>query len=664
VNVDGRLLLESAEELFEHAPCGFLLTAPDGAVARVNETFLAWTGYARESVLAPRRFADLLTVPGRIFYETHYAPLLRMQGFVREVALDVVCPGRDPLPVLVNSTQKTDAAGVPVLIRTTVFDATDRRAYERELLAARRRAEQLATVVQATNEAILLLGPDGTVHSWNQGARHLFGYTEAEAVSRRLRDLVVPPDQLAHHAELLAAVRSGRPAQAETVRVTKNGRRIEVLISLTPHFGDGGELATVSAIVQDISVRKQTEERLRLAAEAERAARGEAERTNRLKDEFLATVSHELRTPLNAILGWTQVLQSIPTDDPDVAEGLEIIERNTRVQSQLVDDLLDMGRIMSGKIRLDVQPVDLAGVVDGAIETARPAIDARGIRLQKVLDPGVTISGDPGRLQQVFWNLLSNAAKFTPKGGLIRVVMQRVNSHVEVAVVDTGQGMDPAFVAHAFDRFRQADSDAARRTKGLGLGLSIVKNIVEMHGGSIHAHSLGPGTGSRFTVHLPVVVIGPHPSGPERVHPRAALAAAADAVDVGGISLQGVKVLVVDDERDAREMVRRVLAGAGADVRTSASVADGIAAVSEFRPDVLISDIGMPGEDGYAFIQRVRMLGPDAGGNVHAVALTAFARLEDRTRAMMAGFHMHLAKPVDTRELLVTVATLASRAAR
>jgi CheY-like chemotaxis protein len=274
-----------------------------------------------------------------------------------------------------------------------------------------------------------------------------------------------------------------------------------------------------------------------------------------------------------------------------------------------------------------------------------------------VLDPGATVSGDPGRLQQVFWNLLSNAVKFTPRGGFVRVVMERVNSHVEVSVTDNGQGMPADFVAHAFERFRQSDAAGTRKTGGLGLGLSIVKSLVEMHGGSIRAFSDGEGKGSTFVVNFPVAVVQPNGDG-DRVHPRAALSN--KPFEVRGLSLGGVKVLVVDDERDSRELVRRVLVDSGADVATSSSVAEAVDAVERFRPHVLVSDIGLPGQDGYELIRRVRMLGSGVG-SVQAVALTAYARLEDRTQAMLAGFQMHLAKPVDARELVVTVASLAGR---
>lgn len=462
-----------------------------------------------------------------------------MQKSVKEVAFDLVCPGRGPLPVMVNAVQKLGEDGRPAKTLITLFDATARRQYERELLLARRRAEE--------------------------------------------------------------------------------------------------------------------------ATEAERAARRHAEQASRVKDEFLAMISHELRTPLNAILGWTQILQMEEGLSEDAREGLSVIERSARVQTQLVEDLLDMGRIVSGKLRLDVQQVNLGEAVEAAVDTARPAAAARQIRLQKVLDPGIIVSGDPGRLQQVFWNLLSNAIKFTPKGGFVRVVMERVNSHVEASVIDNGRGMSAEFLAHAFERFRQSDSADSRKLGGLGLGLSIVKNLVEMHGGHVEARSDGEGKGSSFIIHLPVAVVHSDPEDTQRVHPRSAITRA--PWQGRGPSIRGVRVLVVDDDRDARELVRRTLVDAGAEVMMAATADEALDQIVAMPPDVLVSDIGLPGHDGYELIRRVRMLG-DGLGRVQAVALTALTRLEDRTQAMLAGYQMHLAKPVDARELIVTVASLAERVDR
>jgi CheY-like chemotaxis protein/nitrogen-specific signal transduction histidine kinase len=395
---------------------------------------------------------------------------------------------------------------------------------------------------------------------------------------------------------------------------------------------------------------------------SELAARTEAERVSHVKDEFLATLSHELRTPLNAILGWSQLLRRGSEHKDDLEEGLKTIERNARVQTQIIEDLLDMSRIISGRIRLDVQRVDLTHVIESALDTVKPAADAREIRVVKMLDPSAaTISGDPGRLQQVFWNLLSNAIKFTPRGGRIQILLQRVNSHIEVSVSDTGEGINPEFLPHVFDRFRQADPSTTRRHGGLGLGLAIVKQLVELHGGSIVASSAGHGQGATFTVNLPLTVLHVEPPQSDRRHPRAIATQPSEAAHT---TLKGVKVLVVDDEPDARALVKRLLEDCQATVVTASSAAEAIEAYRNDIPTVLISDIGMPDEDGYSLIRKVRAIDRTRGQTTPALALTAYARTEDRMQAIRSGYQMHIAKPVEPAELTTVVAALAGRTAQ
>lgn len=407
------------------------------------------------------------------------------------------------------------------------------------------------------------------------------------------------------------------------------------------------------------TAQNAAEERKHLL-ESERAARAEAERTNELKDQFLANLSHELRTPLSAIVGWAHVLRLRATDDDDLRQGLEAIERNARVQTQLIEDLLDMNRITSGKVRLDIQPVAPVSFIEAALETVQPAANAKGIRLEKMLDPAAgPISGDPNRLHQVVWNLLTNAIKFTPKGGKVQVVLERVNSHIEINVADTGIGIQPEFLAHVFERFRQADASITRAHGGLGLGLSIVKNLVELHGGAVHVKSPGVDHGTTFTVHLPLTVIHRYDGSGERLHPKTSHALSAD---FKATDLSGVKVLVVDDEVDTRELIKRVLVDCKADVLVAGSAAEALLLVESARPQVLLSDIGMPEMDGYELLKRIRALGSDRGGKIPAIALTAFARTEDRTRALRAGFIIHVSKPVEPTELIATIASVAGRA--
>jgi PAS domain S-box-containing protein len=382
----------------------------------------------------------------------------------------------------------------------------------------------------------------------------------------------------------------------------------------------------------------------------------EAQEANRVKDDFLAVLSHELRTPLNAIVGYSRLMRGHMLPPDQVTRAVETLERNARWLTQIVDDVLDVSRIVSGKIRLDVQIVEPASVIDNAVATMQPAADAKGVRLQTLIDPRVgPISGDPDRLQQIVWNLVSNSVKFTPKGGRVQIRLERVNSHIEIVVSDTGIGIDKEFLPHVFERFRQKDAGSTRRTGGLGLGLSIVKHLVEMHGGSVHAASGGEDQGTTFTVRLPMMIV--QPGTVEKQHPlserRNPLQQLAD--------LDGVRVLAVDDDADALGLLKDVLEAAGAEVATASSAAAAMEAIAAFEADVLVADIGMPDVDGYELIRQIRSSSDERVRDVPAAALTAFARSEDRTRALQSGFEMHLAKPVDPGELVASVATLVRR---
>ncbi len=415
-----------------------------------------------------------------------------------------------------------------------------------------------------------------------------------------------------------------------------------------------GAFAGFAASCVDITDRKAIERDRDRLLESERSARLELERVAQLKDEFLATLSHELRTPLNAMLGWSQILQKSTGHNQTTAKGLEVIERNARVQTQLIDDLLEMSRILAGKLRLEVQDVNFVSVVEAAIETVRLAAEAKGIRIESVLEPITqTVHGDPQRLQQVVWNILSNAIKFTPKGGRVQIVLKRANSHLELTVSDTGKGVKSEFLPHLFERFRQADASTTREFGGLGLGLAIVKQLTELHGGRVRAASEGEGKGTTLTIELPlsVVPLSAQADSPSE-HPRAMLQR---ATSFDQVSLVGVTVLVVDDEPDAREMIKQILVDQGASVLIAGSAEEARSLLSVRQPDVLLSDIGMPNQDGYEFLSGIR----DTGVDIPAAAITAFARSEDRIRALQAGFQMHLAKPIEPAELLAAVASLA-----
>jgi signal transduction histidine kinase/ActR/RegA family two-component response regulator len=391
----------------------------------------------------------------------------------------------------------------------------------------------------------------------------------------------------------------------------------------------------------------------------EREARAAAEAADRAKDQFLAVLSHELRTPLNAVYGWARMLRTGQLRGAEQARALEVIERNANAQVQLVDDLLDVSRVITGKMRLDVRAVDLPAVVATALDAVRPAAEAKGIRLQSVLDPRAgPITGDPDRLQQVVWNLLSNAVKFTPKGGRVQVHLQRINSHVEIVVSDTGQGIAPDLLPVIFERFRQADSSSTRAHTGLGLGLALVRHLVELHGGGVEAQSAGEGRGATFVVKLPLTIAAVPTGQPTpRVHPTAlSMEPAPD-----GARLDGLRIMLVDDDPDALDLATTILEGAGAAVRRCHSVPEALGALPEWRPDVLVSDIEMPDEDGYSLIRKVRALAAEDGGRTPAVALTAYGRKQDRMLSLAAGYNMHVPKPVDPGELTAIVASLAAR---
>jgi PAS domain S-box-containing protein len=412
--------------------------------------------------------------------------------------------------------------------------------------------------------------------------------------------------------------------------------------------------------IRDITDRKRAEEERRLLLESAQAARAEADTANTVKDEFLATVSHELRTPLTSILGWSKLVASGNLDEQGSKRAIETIVRNARAQRQLIDDLLDISRIITGKLRLDMRPVELAPMIEAVIDGVRPAADARNIDLQTALDPLISpVSGDPDRIQQIIWNLLSNAIKFTPEGGRVQVWFERLESHVEITISDTGQGIASELLPHVFDRFRQSDSSSSRRHGGLGLGLSIVRQLVEMHGGTVTAESSGAGEGTVFKVIFPLISVDHEPSDVEKTRPMIAASTPTDRE----ATLNDLRVLVVDDEPDTRELVAAVLTGRGAEVVSVGSAGKALEEMERQQFDVLVSDIGMPEMDGYALISKVRQLPVERGGNIPAAALTAYAGIEDRRLVLSAGYQMHIPKPVEPAELTSAVASLAERCA-
>jgi PAS domain S-box-containing protein len=517
--------------------------------------------------------------------------------------------------------------------------------------AARTRA-----IVDAAVDGIVTIDERGIIDSANPAAERLFGYSRDEMIGCNVSLLMPAPYREGHDQYIANYLRTGERKVLgigrEVVGRRKDGTTFPLDLSLSEIVLDKRRVFT--GIVRDISKRKQGEEQLTEALQSERLARKEAEEANRAKDEFLAVISHELRTPLTPILTWSRLLRSGKLDNAATERALEAIDRSTRSQAQLIEDLLDVSRITSGKLRLDVRPIELPPVVEAAVESVRPGAEAKGIRFEIVLDRNAgVVSGDPERLQQVVWNLLSNAVKFTPRGGRIQVRLQRVDSHVEIAVSDTGQGINPQFLPHVFERFRQADSSSTRAHGGLGLGLAIVRHLVELHGGRVRAESPGEGKGATFVVELPLAILH-QPLTPDRIHPGAGQG----VPFVSKPTLGGVRILLVDDEPDTVETLRVVLEQAGAEVRTATSAGDALATLEAWHADVLVCDIGMPEEDGYALIHKVRALAPERGGYIPAVALTAYARVEDRLKVLSSGFQMHVPKPVEPAELVAIMATM------
>ena len=548
-----------------------------------------------------------------------------------------------------------------------VRDVTERMQAEE----ARRQNEELnKAVLAALDEGISLHDERGTIIMANASAERILGLTldqmlGVDSMDPRWQSLAEDGSSLpgeGHPPQV--AVRTGRPVKNMVMAVRHaSGSLVWVSVNAVPLRDPAtGQITGAVTSFFDITDRREAEQERERLYDREREARADAERAGRMKDEFLATLSHELRTPLNAILGWSQIIRGSNNDPEDVYQGIEVIERNARAQSQIIEDLLDMSRIISGKVRLDVQRLDLPAIAQASIATVRPTAEVKGVRLTSVIDPlhDVVVTGDSNRMQQVLWNLLTNAVKFTPRGGQVQLLLERVNSHLEISVIDTGEGIRQEFLPFVFDRFRQADASTTRRHGGLGLGLSIVKQLSELHGGSVRVKSAGPGRGSTFIVSLPLTVAHPETvAEPERRHPTAALPLSGS--EGACVQIEGVRVLVIDDEPDARVLVKRLLEDCRAIVTVTDSAEEVVRRIATKEFDVLVSDVGMPIEDGYSLIRRVRALGKERGGDIPAIALTAYARAEDRVRAVSAGFQMHVSKPVEAVELVTMVAGAAGR---
>ncbi|HEV2837670.1 MAG TPA: PAS domain S-box protein, partial [Pyrinomonadaceae bacterium] len=517
--------------------------------------------------------------------------------------------------------------------------------------------ERLAAIVEYSGEAIATKNLDGIIQTWNASAERLFGYHADEIVGKPVT-ILIPPERLWEEEEILSRLRRGLPAERlETLRVAKDGRQIPVSLTVSPLKNADGEVVGASKLIQDISDRQRAEHQRQELLAREQFLRSQAEQAGRIKDEFLATVSHELRTPLNAILGWATLLNKGNVDESAATRGMDAIERNAKAQAQLIEDLLDVSRIISGKMRLDVKPVTVSPIVEAAVDAVKPAADAKAIRLDITIDPVANkLRVDPARLQQIIWNLLSNSIKFTPPGGLVQIKIQRTASAAEIVVTDTGAGIKREFLPFVFDRFQQGDASMTRKHGGLGLGLAITRHLVEMHGGTIEADSKGKGQGATFTVKLPIRAVTtrtPADAFKDSRYPESTVSKSP--------SLTGFTILAVDDSQDTREFITVALEACGANVIAAASAREAFDLFAGSKPDLVVCDLGMPEEDGFSFIKRIRELPDVQGGATPAIALTGYVRVEDRMRALEAGYEMFVPKPIEAGELCTIVATLVDR---
>jgi PAS domain S-box-containing protein len=701
-NTEGRLAAEALrqreEELtdfFENAAVGLHWVGPDGTILRVNQAELDLLGYTREEYLG-HNIAEfhvdrdvindiLRRLTANETLDSYEARLRCKDGSIRHV--------------LISSNVRRDN-GRFVHTRCFTRDITERRRNAEALLERIRlaelnadmglaltRSDSLDEMLRRCTEAIVEHLDAAFARIWTLNKKedllelqasagmytHLDGSHGRVPVGKYKIGLIaeerkphltneVVGDERVTDQEWVK--REGMVSFAGYPLIVEDQLIGVMAMFARKHLTEATFQAMASAanaVALGIERKRGEEERAELLI-SEQRARQEAETANRTKDEFLGTLSHELRTPLTAILGWARMLSAGQLDEANQQRAIETIERNAHAQSQLIEDILDVSRVISGKLRLEVRPLDLTTVIEAAVDTALPAADAKGIRLQRVLDSGASmVSGDSTRLQQVVWNLLSNAIKFTPSGGRVQVRLERINSHVEIVISDTGQGISSDILPFIFERFRQADSTSTRAHSGLGLGLAIVRHLVELHGGTVEAESAGVEQGATFTVKLPLVAMRSLDMSSERredrMHPTASSGITFECPPV----LDGLHVLVVDDEEDARVFVTTVLEQCGARVSATSSVAEALSTLKKLRPDVLVSDLGMPEEDGYSLIKKVRSLSEEDGGRTPAAALTAYARVEDRMKVLRSGFQIHLPKPIEPAELVTVVANLTGR---
>lgn len=536
-------------------------------------------------------------------------------------------------------------------VQRALREAKERRERQQAEESLQKSEARYRRIVDTSYEGIWLIDQQTQTEYVNQRLSQMLGYPAEEMLGRSIFDFMDQADGIAVQKKLEWLKRQGSELKEGRLRC-KNGSYIWTLISARAIFGEQNEFLGAIAMLTDITDRKRTEEERDRLLQLEQVARAEAEAANRIKDEFLAVLSHELRSPLNPILGWAKLLQSRKFDEVALQKALATIERNAKLQAQLIEDLLDVSRILQGKLNLNMMPVNLASTIEAAMDTVRLAAEAKTIQIQTMLEPTVgKVLGDSARLQQVLWNLLSNAVKFTPPEGKVNVRLECIDAQAQITVSDTGKGIHPDFVPHVFDYFRQGDSTTTRKFGGLGLGLAIARNLVEMHGGTVSAESLGEDKGTIFTVRFPLIKDGTTIKDDTNTD-------SSTEVPVSS-PLMGIQVLIVDDNADTRDFFSFVLEQFGAIVTAVASGDEALQALTQSKPDILLSDIGMPEMNGYMLMQQVRTLEAKVGGKqIPAIALTAYAGEINQQQALTAGFQQHIVKPVAPEELLMAISNL------
>ena len=616
----------------------------NGIITSWNKSAEKMFGYTAEEMIG--KSIALLVPPDHSDEEPQILDRIRHGERIEHYETERVRKDGTIIEVALTVSPISDRMGRVVGASKIARDISERQRLEK----AERDQLFLAAIVSSADDAIISKDLNGIVTSWNPAAQRLFGYSAEEMIGKPIMTLI-PPDHSDEEPQILKRIRRGeRIEHYETKRLRKDGRIIDVALSVSPIRDSLRRIIGASKIARDISEQKRSAASEREALKKAQEAMRQAEEASRAKDEFIATVSHELRTPLTAILGWTRMLLGGQLPPEGQQKALQTIDRNARAQAQLIEDLLDISRIVSGKLRVEFKAIDIAAVIAAAVEAVRPAAEARRVRILTVVssDAG-PILGDSDRLQQVVWNLLSNAIRFTRAEGFVQIELQRVESQVELRVSDNGIGIKPEFLPHIFDRFTQADSSITRSHGGLGMGLAIVKSLVELHGGVVSASSPGEGEGAVFTVKLPLRAVWPDPrqQGPVQKSLRDASYSREELV--------GLKILIVDDEQDTCELLRFVFDECGCIVKTANSAADALELFDSWQPDILVSDISMPEIDGYELIRVIR---DERRSQIPAVALTAMARIDDRVKALTAGYQMHISKPVEPVELISIVTSL------